>query len=558
MTLPRLRWLALSACLVGPAHGASLESRVETLFRPAQGGRAALSPDGQQLAYTVSTRQGLSIVIVGLEPPGPRRTVPADPHRAAEFASGLPPVGLRFLRWATPRRLVFAPDERVLPLPPVPGPGGHPQANPDGPRVVAPVLAVDADGRQRGVLVDARDFMTTSAEARTLADLLRTPQELTTASKEPVHWRMPHLDVLGFLPGDREQLVVGTRGGFGPPGRHLVDVRTGEVRGFGGDESSPPGEREIYDWHRLKVVGERTGPSPTPPRWRDDELAFVQRELERKFPRRSVELLDWSETRLRVLFRVAGGHDPGRVFVWQRPEDVVVEVMRVAPWLAPARLHETRAWAVPLSDGGRLEGFVTWPRPDRTAPSPLLLVFAEAVPTGNRVPAFDAEAQVFADLGFAVARLWRRSEAAGNVPESGAFTAAAVQEAIARLAEGDPARPVDRRQVVAFGRGSGAMQAVQVAQVAPEAFRAVVALEPRDGARLALSGSPPPVLLLGNAVDGLPPMPADWVVERDELPADFAAGEPAARAAAYRRIEAFLARRLAATETPGPAAEVAR
>jgi hypothetical protein len=126
---------------------------------------------------------------------------------------------LRFLRWATADRLVYALAERVLPLPPVTGADGRPAPNPDGPTIVSPVYAVDADGGQHGVLVDARHFLDTSADARrSLADLLRTTQELVAAKPEEVRWRMPRLELLGFFPAERGQLIVGTRGGFGAAG----------------------------------------------------------------------------------------------------------------------------------------------------------------------------------------------------------------------------------------------------------------------------------------------------------------------------------------------------
>jgi hypothetical protein len=79
------------------------------------------------------------------------------------------------------------------------------------------------------------------------------------------------------------------------------------------------------------VVGERPGGVGKGTVWQDGELRLVQRVLEAKFPRRTVEIVDWSETRARVLVRVTGGRDSGRVFVYQRPEDVPLEV----PWRAP-------------------------------------------------------------------------------------------------------------------------------------------------------------------------------------------------------------------------------
>lgn len=312
----------------GSLQAAPTDARAEALFRPPVGEQMALSPDGRRVAYTVRTGDDLAIVLMELEPPGPRRTVKVEYPRGTEPLPGRPPAPLRFLRWATAERLVYAPGERVMPLPPIVGADGRPAPNPDGPTIVSPVLAVDADGRQRGTLVDARDFMDTSADARrSLADLLRTTHELVTAKSDVVRWRMPHLDLLGFLPGDREQLVIGTRGGFGPPARHLVDVRTGSVREFGGEWTVPPGGPQVFDWHRQKVVGERRGGARPATEWHDPELRLLQRVLETKFPRRSVEILDWSETRSRVLVRVTGGSDPGRTFVYQRPEDLPLEIL---------------------------------------------------------------------------------------------------------------------------------------------------------------------------------------------------------------------------------------
>lgn len=294
----------------------------------------ALSPDGQRVAYTTQAGGVLAIVIMNVEQPVPKRTVPVEPERDPEApAPHAPPTRLRYLRWATPTRLVFAPEARIVPLPPVANKDGSARPSIDGPTIISPILAVDADGKQRATLVDAKDFTETPADARkSLADFLRSPKELAATRNEPVGWRMPHLDILGFLPRDREQLVIQTRGGYSMPTQHLVDLRTGTVREFA-DWPVPPGEPQIFDEYRLKVVGERKAGARPAIAWRDEDLARLQQALETKFPRRSVEILDWSETRARVLFRVTGGSDPGRVFIYQRPEDLVLEIFRCAPWV---------------------------------------------------------------------------------------------------------------------------------------------------------------------------------------------------------------------------------
>lgn len=604
--------MAASACFAGGVRAESLEARVEALFRPPLGERMALSPDGQRVAYTREDGRTLAIVTMSVEPPGPRRTIRVEPEPDAAGGPGAPATKLRFLRWATPIRLVFAPEERVLPLPPVTTADGRTMPNPDGPRIVSPILAVDADGGLRGTLVDAKDFQETPAEARrTLADLLRTTKELQATRNEPVHWRMPHLDILGFLPNDREQLVMQTRGGYSAPTQRLVDVRTGNVREFGAAWPMPPGDPLVFDAFRLKVVGERkTGVHPVTV-WRDEELGRVQRELERKFPRRVVDMLDWNETRSRVLVRVAGAFDPGRVFVYQRPEDLVVEILQRAPWLNAAKLHDTRFFEFDVPDGARLSGYLTWPRAPRITPPPLVIVFPSGVP-GSAQPAFDPEAQVLADLGLAVARLNHRSVAGVRREDLSALRTAidrvSIDDAravIAGIAARNPARPFDARRVVTLGRGFGGYLAVRAVQLHPDAFRCGVAfdapLELRAWQRgREANGSAPergrelsaglldhagtdwkylsvvehadtltsPVLLLVEprrdaAVDASTEALRTALQRRGrapdlvELETGFAEASPAARAAVYRRIEEFLHLHLDdAVVKVGPAREV--
>ena len=122
-------------------------------------------------------------------------------------------------------------------------------------------------------------------------------QPLMLELNEPVRWRMPRLDILGFHPRDREQLILGTSGAYSMPMQHLVDIRTGTLREFGGDWPVPPGEPQIYDWFRLKVVGERRPAGHPATAWVDPDLARLQREMEEKFPRRIVELVDIAHDR---------------------------------------------------------------------------------------------------------------------------------------------------------------------------------------------------------------------------------------------------------------------
>ena len=593
--LPRLRFFAACVCVAGHSRADSFDARVDALFRPPLGEMMALSPDGQHIAYTTRTRGALSIMIADVEGPGPKRTVPVTPERDEASADDQSPARLRFLRWATNSRLIYAPAVRIVPLPPVTDPQGRSTPNPDGPTILSPILAADTDGKQRGTLVDARDFQELPAEARrSLGDLLRTPKELASLRNEPVRWRMPRLDILGFHPRDREQLILGTSGAYSMPMQHLVDIRTGTVREFGGDWPVPPGEPQIYDWFRLKVVGERRTAAHPATAWVDPDLARLQRELEEKFPRRIVELVDWSETRAQVLFRVTGGSDPGRVFVLQRPEDLVLEVLRCAPWLNAARLNETRFFHCAAPDGARLSGYLTWPAKPRINPPPLLVVFPTDFP-GEAQTAFDAEAQVFADLGFAVVRLNHRN-VPGLHPEDVAAQRAATDRvlvddaaaAMAWLAARNPARPFDGKRVATLGRGLGGYLALRALQLRPTEFRAGIGIDapmevgstsappiggevPGGGNRSLLDHAETlthPVFLLvepgrnprfDGATDELRAKLKSLGRAPDYLALDagFSAGHAPGRASVYRKVAEFLHLRLNHyTVKVGPTEEV--
>ena len=571
----------------------------------------ALSPNGERIAYTAISGGDLRIVIMELETAGQKRTVKVEPDRDRDSTAERTPTPLRFMRWATASRLVYAPIERTLASPP-PGDNGSPALNLEGPHRVSPILAVDADGKQRGTLIDARDFLETSAEAKTLADLLRTPKQLAASrTNEPVRWRMPHLDILGFMPGDREQLIIGTRGGFKLPAQYLLDTRLGSVRAFGGNWPLAPGEPQIFDWYRLKVVGERKEAARPTIAWRDEELGRMQRDLEVKFPRRIVEILDWSETRSRVLFRVTGGLDPGRVFVFQRPENLPLEIFRRAPWLDATRLNDTRFFECEAPDGARLSGYLTWPKNPRLTPPPLLVIFPSGFP-GRAQPAFDPEAQIFADMGFGVLRLNHRGVAGVRpqdlTPLRAAVDRVSVDDALlavewiaARMAD----RAFDRRRVATLGRGFGGYLAVRALQLQPAAFRCGIAIDapmdlrawlrPAEGASATSQAAPDiPVVLINHenvewaklsvleqaetlthpvfllleparnaAVHGTTEalrarlQSLGRTPEHFELEPGFASAAPAARAAVYRRIEEFFNLRLYQYGVKiGPATEV--
>lgn len=161
---------------VATARATSPE-QIAALFRPFIAEEIVLSPDGRRVAYTEHVGQELRIVIMKLEAPYAKVTLLADDDRELIFSQEKRRANLRFLRWATPNRLVFAPSEEVTP-----GPRS---------RILSPVLAVDADGKNPRTLLDGPDLVATVDDPRAgFRDVSR------------------HSRIIGFAPGDRDHLLV--------------------------------------------------------------------------------------------------------------------------------------------------------------------------------------------------------------------------------------------------------------------------------------------------------------------------------------------------------------
>jgi dipeptidyl aminopeptidase/acylaminoacyl peptidase len=228
------------------------EKRVEQLFRPPRGERMTLSPDGHYLAYTEHAGGELAIVIMDLERLERKTRIIADEDRPILHSKEKQRTELRFMRWAAGDRLVFAPSIEViesaakLPDPEflarLPADAELPPIPPLLPRILAPVMAVDADGKRPKQLVDAKDFQTMTQDG---SALMRAPQ------------------IKGFAAGDRAHLLFEIQSVDGGPtelfrlnvetGKHQVvhrevvpdpdyDARSG-TRTY---KATPAGP--VYDW----------------------------------------------------------------------------------------------------------------------------------------------------------------------------------------------------------------------------------------------------------------------------------------------------------------------
>ncbi len=597
MKIPSFRPVGGLAFLLAcsPLLAAELsDDRMEALFRPFLADQVTLSHDGRYVAYSDHVGGDITVKIVDLDQPGAPKTVLVQEDRQVLNSTERQRASLRFLRWAEGNRLVFAPSVYTLPRV-MAATSVNPEVSalgfsPPPPRVVAPIMSVDADGGNPRTLAQSEDF-----------------QELLEIGVDgaPPDMTMRRNQILGFAAGKRDRLLVAlppvsapaedrvipsgvfeinvrngvmTRinedGAFGtktydlwgqprlmtedPQGRRQVRLFSYRPSGAGGwktlsrttgamdfasfaltpetyygERSMPLGfafdrdvliyasnvgrdtyglygldlksmtraslsaehplrdlahlepsanaGRLVFDEARQALVGVRAPGHPPFTVWLDPELADAQRAFDFQFPRRSVEVVEWNDARTRFLLRVAGGAEPGRLYVFKRPEGVLTEISRRAPWLASATLHDTRPVAFPGPDGSTLTGYLTRPRTPRDPQMPLVLMFASGFPAAPHAE-FDREAQVLAEMGLAVLRLNQRGVVGRGQKQlealrQGADTAA-LADAQAAIEWAATQLPIERRRVVAMGSGFGGYLALRVAQLAPASFRCVVATEP--------------------------------------------------------------------------------
>ena len=235
----------------------------------------------------------------------------------------------------------------------------------------------------------------------------------------------------------------------------------------------------VFDRHLRKLVGVRlAGPAPST-RWLDAGLAQVQRQLEGRFPDRTVELLKWDESRTRFLTLVTGRTDPGRFYVYMPAGEQLVLCARRTPWIASANI--CREWPIDFTaaDGTALKGSLTEARNSRIRPPPLVVLCPDG--PGKPVSAeFDRDAQAFAGMGFMVLRVNYRGTGGMGLRHLGAIHGGVdrvpLDDIIAAIDSIGVQTPIDRQRIALVGEGLGGYLALRAVQVHPERFRCAVAI----------------------------------------------------------------------------------
>jgi pimeloyl-ACP methyl ester carboxylesterase len=244
-----------------PAGG---KRRFEDLFQPVRTSKATLSPDGRYLAYTVRENSALSVVVVDVDHPSvvkTKVTALTDEDATPMMANNRErtPAAIRWMRWATPTRLVLETNVQV----PFALPGGG-----DWYSVSGVIIGFDADGSNVKTLVTPRDVRMASlpypraVKPKLLSEADRSSagvsdgnddadseSEVENGGTQGMLERTPR--AVDFVAGDPESLLV--RAEDTRPGevnrlaeRYTVNVHTGKMKSLG-DELNFHGTTLLLD-----------------------------------------------------------------------------------------------------------------------------------------------------------------------------------------------------------------------------------------------------------------------------------------------------------------------
>lgn len=257
MSLHRPLFAVLSLCLSAALTSVRAEEqpvlgpdRFAELFRPFRTERAALSPDGRYLAYSIREADQLFVAVVEIDHPEKmtaRVLVATDESATPPMQrrqSEKTPAQIRWLGWATDRQVIVE-TNTVTPVS-----GGNGWAGAAG-----QILAFDADGANARILVTPKDLQDQLAVPPPAPDPALFAEEAPTANADESDgpeaatqesdtvFRAQIFGVFDYDPTHPGQLLISTRGTlsatpFGDSrrsGLRRLDPATGKLSQVEGD-----------------------------------------------------------------------------------------------------------------------------------------------------------------------------------------------------------------------------------------------------------------------------------------------------------------------------------
>ncbi len=208
------------------------------------------------------------------------------------------------------------------------------------------------------------------------------------------------------------------------------------------------------------------------PTWRQLQLS-----LNNALPSTANSIVQWTEDRLRFLVHVWGDQQPGEYFIYSPAEEKLVFQLARVPWLRSNDLVPMRPIEVEARDGMPLEGYLLLPKSG--GDSHEMIVLPHNRPFAGRSEwGFDAEAQFFANRGYAVLRVnyrgstgYGRQHLEAGYREWGLKMQDDIADAVRWAIEQGHA---NREQICIFGTGYGGYASIMAGIRDPDLFNCVI------------------------------------------------------------------------------------
>ncbi|MGC4074100.1 MAG: prolyl oligopeptidase family serine peptidase [Nibricoccus sp.] len=271
-----------------------------------------------------------------------------------------------------------------------------------------------------------------------------------------------------------------------------LDLKTGERAGktiespdvdlaIPGTEGFAASSPLVFDRYTRQLIGVRYQNIVRSAVWLRPDLQDAQASMEKTFPGRSVDILEWDETASRFLAIVRSPTEPGSFYVFDRTTRKASEFARRSDLPPESEPRFTRYFTIDNPAGGQLTGVIIIPNAVRQKPIPTIVMCADE-PWQPTPAEFDGEINALVQMGFAVVQInprgtWgfgARYRASAGVAFDEAQTADIVT-AIDALAKTVPIHP---QRVAIMGRDRGGFLALRAAQLRPDRFRCAIGINP--------------------------------------------------------------------------------
>lgn len=398
----------------------------EQFFKPLQGEAAALSPDGQHVAYSVRTGDEVSVIIRPL--PLDRRisariaVVNSGTANPSKFYGTIVPR-VTWLRWATNQRLII-------------------QTSSDH------IMAANVDG----------------SEARVLRSLQPSPNLVFRNDKAEMISK-PHNSAEAIWPEDPNKLVVRSE-------RISNSVEIGDV-----EHAFVLLDIHTASTTRLSVKAAEAAMQAESRTVKQHWNAALA-ELRPHFPGQKIDILGSEPSGRWIVYTAQNLADAGELGLLDRTQRTVTTLTRRSTNDSTVAPHKTIAVGITVPDGGRVECTLTRPRFPRVKRVPLIVI-VPAKPNEKTTLAYRPEIQALADAGFAIAEL--EGYTATNQEKVQIDDAGAPRQLDHLFALIDHLTinfPVNPRSVALVGEAHGAQLALRAIQARPQQFRGAVFLDP--------------------------------------------------------------------------------